>query len=42
MTGYPTQTSQSWTGMCGNITFGTYTLNATDDNGCDSIYNILL
>ena len=34
LTGYPTQTSQSWTGMCGNITFGTYTLNATDDNGC--------
>ncbi len=39
MTGYPTQTSLSWTGMCGNITFGTYTLNATDDNGCTVFFN---
>ncbi|MBT6807975.1 MAG: T9SS type B sorting domain-containing protein, partial [Flavobacteriales bacterium] len=42
MTGYPTQTSTSWTGMCGDITFGTYTLNATDDNGCTSSTNITL
>jgi len=42
MTGYSTQTSQSWSGMCGDITFGTYTLNATDDNGCTSSVNITL
>ena len=28
--------------MCGDITFGTYTLNATDDNGCTSSTNITL
>ena len=42
MTGYPTQTSQSWTGMCGDITFGTYTLDATDGNGCTASTNITL
>ena len=42
MTGYSTQTSQSWTGMCGDISFGTYTLNATDDNGCTASTNITL
>jgi large repetitive protein len=42
LTGYPTQTSQSWSGMCGNITFGTYTLSANDDNGCTSSTNITL
>ena len=34
MTGYSIQTFPSWTGMCGDITFGTYTVNTTDDNGC--------
>jgi large repetitive protein len=42
MTGYPTQTSQSWNNMCGDITFGTYILNATDDNGCTASINITL
>ena len=42
MTGYSTQTSQSWTGMCGDISFGVYTLNATDDNGCTASTNITL
>ena len=42
MTGYSTQTSQSWTGMCGDISFGTYILNATDDNGCTASTNITL
>ena len=42
MTGYSTQTSQSWVGMCGDITFGTYTLDATDGNGCTASTNITL
>ena len=42
MTGYPTQTSQVWTGMCGDITFGTYTLNASDANGCTSSTSVAL
>ena len=42
MTGYPIQTSLSWTGMCGDITFGTYTLTGTDNNGCISSTNITL
>ena len=42
LTTYPTQTSTFWTGLCGDITFGTYTLNATDDNGCPASTNITL
>ncbi len=42
MTGYSIQTFPSWTGMCGDITFGTYTVNATDDNGCTASTNITL
>ena len=42
MTGYTTQTSQVWSGMCGDLTFGTYTLDATDDNGCTASANVTL
>ncbi|MAX68718.1 MAG: hypothetical protein CMP60_03385, partial [Flavobacteriales bacterium] len=42
LTTYPTQTSTFWTGLCGDITFGTYTLNATDANGCPASTNITL
>ena len=42
LTGYSTQTSTNWTGLCGDITFGTYNLNATDDNGCTASTNITL
>ena len=42
LTGYSTQTSQSWTGLCGDITFGSYNLSATDDNGCTASTNISL
>ena len=42
LTGYSTQTSNTWTGLCGDITFGTYNLNATDDNGCTASTNITL
>ena len=42
LTGYPIQSAISWTGMCGDITFGTYTLDATDDNGCTASVSVTL
>ena len=42
LTTYPTQTSTFWTGLCGDITFGTYTLNAADANGCTASTTITL
>ena len=42
MTGYSPQTSQSWTAMCGDITFPSqYTLDAIDGNGCTASTNII-
>ena len=42
LTGYPIQSAISWTGMCGDITFGTYTLDATDNNGCTASVSVTL
>ena len=36
LTGFLTQTSSVFNGLCGDLTFGAYTLNATDVNGCAS------
>ena len=42
LTSYPSQTDTFWTGLCGDITFGTYTLDATDANGCFASTDITL
>lgn len=34
MTSFLPQTSTSWTNVCGSLSFGAYTINATDANGC--------
>ncbi|MBT3622041.1 MAG: hypothetical protein HN535_04745, partial [Flavobacteriales bacterium] len=34
MTSFLPQTSTSWTNVCGGLSFGAYTINATDANGC--------
>lgn len=42
LTGYSSQSAQSWTGLCGSLTFGSYSLTASDANGCSSSINISL
>ena len=42
MTSYLPQASNSWTGVCGGLSFGSYTIDATDDNGCPANTNITL
>ena len=42
LTGYSSQTSTTWSGLCGDITFGSYNLTATDDNGCTASTQISL
>ncbi len=42
MTSFLPQTSASWTNVCGGLSFGTYTINATDANGCTANTTITL
>ncbi|MEE2954021.1 MAG: gliding motility-associated C-terminal domain-containing protein [Bacteroidota bacterium] len=42
LTSFLPQTSNTWSGLCGAITFGTYTVNATDANGCTATSSFAL
>jgi len=42
MTSYLPQTSTSWSNVCGGLSFGAYTINATDANGCTANTTITL
>jgi len=42
MTSFLPQTSTSWTNVCGGLSFGVYTINATDANGCTANTTITL
>ena len=42
MTSYSTQTLPSWTSVCGGLSFGAYTIDATDANGCTANTTITL
>ena len=42
MTSFLPQTSTSWANVCGGLSFGAYTINATDANGCTANTTITL
>ena len=42
MTSYSSQTSTSWSNVCGGLSFGAYTIDAIDANGCQTNTNIIL
>ncbi|MAM05038.1 MAG: hypothetical protein CMD06_03665, partial [Flavobacteriales bacterium] len=42
LTTFPSQTFNVWSGLCGDITYGSYTLDATDANGCFATTTVTL
>ena len=42
LTGFLTQTSSVFNGLCGDISYGTYTLDASDENSCSATTNVSL
>ena len=42
LTGFLTQTSSVFNGLCGDITYGSYILDATDENSCSATTNVSL